>query len=80
MLVEPKVALDCPYCKESIYETLSWFKKDYSTCPFCEQGLVSGQFSSIIASIEKAFAANIEEMITGKAPGNCCGKKSSCCD
>ncbi len=79
MPYEPKVALDCPYCRESIYETLSWFKKDYSTCPACEQGLAAGQFSAVITNLEQAMAANIEEMINGAPPSSCCGKKSSCC-
>ncbi len=79
MLFEPRISLECPYCDESIYETLDWFKKDYSTCPACEQGLAAGQFSALIANLEHEMAANIEEMVNGQAPTSCCGKKSSCC-
>ena len=79
MFFEPKISLECPYCEESIYETLSWFKKDYSTCPACEQGLAAGQFSVIIANLEQDMAANIEEMVNGQPTSSCCGKKSSCC-
>jgi uncharacterized protein with PIN domain len=71
--------LDCPYCGASIYEALSWFKKDYSTCPACEQGLAAGQFSAVIANLEQAMAANIEEMLNGPPASSCCGKKSSSC-
>jgi len=78
--VESKISLDCPYCREAIYETLSWFKKDYSTCPACEQGLAAGQFAGIIKNLEQAVAASIEEMLNAKPSGSCCSKKSSCCD
>lgn len=77
--VETKIALDCPYCHESIYETLSWFKQTYSTCPACDQGLAARQFATLIAELEQAMDANIEEMLNGKPHTSCCGKKSSCC-
>ncbi len=87
MSVEPKIALDCPCCGESIYETLGWFKKTYSTCPACEKGLAATQFGTVIADLEQAMDANIEEMIYGKPHSSCCGKDSqsstdkqaSCC-
>ena len=79
MPVEPKIALDCPCCCESIYETLSWFKKTYSTCPACENGLAAGQFGSLIADLEQAMDENIEEMLHGQPHTSCCGKESSCC-
>ncbi len=78
MSLEPKVSLDCPYCKAAIYETLSWFKKDYSSCPACDQGLAAGQFAAVVANLEQAMAASIEEMINGKPESSCCGNKSSC--
>lgn len=77
MFTEAKIALDCPYCDESIYEPLSWFKKDYSTCPACDNGLAAGQFATIVTNIEQAMDANIEEMINGKLISSCCGKKSA---
>ena len=77
--VEPKIALDCPNCGKSIYETLSWFKKTYSTCPACEKGLAASQFSSVIANLEQAMDTNIDEMIYGQPHTCCCGKESSCC-
>lgn len=82
MLLETHVALDCPYCKEAIYEPLSWFKKDYSTCPFCGQGLAAEQFSRTVSDLELAMEDHVEEMLNGRpqAGGGCCGsKKSSCC-
>jgi transcription initiation factor IIE alpha subunit len=77
---ESNIALDCPYCSEPIYETLAWFKKSYSTCPHCDQGLVADQFSVIINNLEQAMDESIEEMINGKPQGGCCGAKSSCGD
>ena len=82
MPVKTKIALACPYCNESIYATLSWFKKTYSTCPACEKGLAAGQFASVIADLEQAMDAHIDEMINGAPQSSCCGggggDKSSC--
>ena len=78
MNTETKIALDCPYCNESIYEELPWFKKTYSTCPHCDKGLASGQFATVIADLEQAMDTSIEEMIHGQPHSGCCGEKSSC--
>lgn len=72
------IALDCPYCKEPIYETLDWFKKSYSTCPACDKGLVAGQFEAVVADLEQAMEESIDEMIHGRTSSGCCGSKSSC--
>ena len=82
MLEESKIALNCPYCNESIYETLNWFKQTYSTCPECDKGLSADQFAAVIHDLEQAFDLKIEELVTEKPQGGgCCGskKKSSCC-
>ena len=76
MHTETKIALDCPYCGESIYETLDWFKKSYSTCPVCDKGLVAGQFAAVIKDLEQAMNESIEEMLHGQPHGGCCGMKS----
>jgi len=76
---ETEISLDCPYCSESIFEALSWFKKSYTTCPHCEQGLAADQFSAVVADFERAMEESIEEMVNGKPKGGCCGSKSSCC-
>lgn len=78
MYTETNIALDCPYCNEPIYETLSWFKNTYFTCPACDQGLAADQFAAVIADLEEAMDASIEEMIHGQPSGSCCGKKTSC--
>lgn len=78
MSTESHIALDCPYCKEAIYQALSWFKQTYSTCPHCEQGLAASQFENAIADLEQAMDESIEELIYGQPSGGCCGKKSSC--
>jgi hypothetical protein len=75
---ETKIALDCPYCYESIYETLDWFKKSYFTCPACGKGLAAGQFAAVIEDLEQSMEESIEEMLYGQPHGGCCGKKSSC--
>ena len=82
MHTETNIALDCPYCGESIYEPLSWFKKTYSTCPGCDKGLSANQFSSVVSDLEKAMEERIEEMVNGRPQGGgCCGSKKSsgCC-
>ncbi len=77
--VEPRISIDCPYCSEAIYEPLSWFKKDYSTCPACQQGLAAGQFATLVANYEQARLDSIEEMLGGPTSTSCCDKGSSCC-
>jgi hypothetical protein len=78
---EPKIALDCPYCGASIYETLSWFKKTYSTCPSCDKGLAADQFSAVLADLEQAMDASIEEMVHGTSHGCCCcGNRTGTCE
>lgn len=80
MYTETNIALDCPYCGASIYESLTWFKKTYSTCPYCDKGLAASQFATVISDLEQAMTENIDEMVYGKSQGGgCCGKKSSCC-
>ena len=78
MYTEPNIVLDCPYCNKPIYETLSWFKKAYFTCPNCDMGLADSQFSTVVADLEHEMDASIEEMINGQTESGCCGKKSSC--
>ena len=77
MSTETCIALDCPYCKEAIYEPLSWFKQTYSTCPYCEQGLSAGQFEESITDLEQAMEESVKDLIYGLQGGGCCGKKSS---
>jgi hypothetical protein len=81
VLSETHIALECPYCSETIYESLSWFKKSYSTCPLCDKGLVADQFTKAVSNLEAAMDEHIEEMVNGQSHGGgCCGsKKSSCC-
>ena len=79
MPIEPKGALDCPCCGESIYETLNWFKKACSTCPACAGELTADQFAVVITDLEQAMAANLEEMVHGQPSSSCCNKKSTCC-
>ncbi len=79
MYTEPNITLDCPYCNEAIHETLSWFKTTYFTCPACDQGLAADQFATVIADLEEAMDASIEEMLNGQPNSSCCGNKSSCC-
>lgn len=78
MSSEARIELACPYCNEPIYETLSWFKKPYSTCPACDKGLAAGQFSAVISDLEQAMDASVEEMIYGAPHKSCCGKDSCC--
>ena len=75
MSEETKIALDCPYCNTPIYETPAWFKKPYSTCPHCDQGLAADQFAAVLADLEQAMEDSIEEMLYGKQHG-CCGQDS----
>ena len=76
---ERKISLECPYCNSAIYRPLSWFRRSYSTCPACDQGLAAGQFDGAVAEIEQELDAQIDEMVLGRAKSGCCGKKSSCC-
>ena len=74
---ETQVALDCPYCGESIFETLSWFKRAYFTCPLCDNGLADSQFAAVISALEQSMDESIEEMIHGRPHGGgCCGTGS----
>ena len=75
---EESIALQCPYCGDTIYEKLNWFKKAYSTCPACDRGLSADQFATVIADFEEAVDAHIDEMMA-PAPSGGCGCKSSCC-
>ncbi len=75
---EIMIALDCPYCGESIYEALSWFKQTYSTCPSCDKGLAAGQFAAVVADLEQAMEDRVEELVNGQPNTGCCCKKSSC--
>ena len=79
MFSEEKIALDCPYCGTAIYQPLSWFKKAYSTCPTCQQGLAASQFAVAVEEVEQEFNAQIEDMVKGASQTGCCGKKSSSC-
>ena len=78
MLHEENIALDCPYCGEGIYQPLRWFKKTYSTCPFCQRGLAAGQFAAAVDEIERALDQRIEEAMGPSPKSGCCGGKSSC--
>ncbi|KIH77089.1 hypothetical protein SAMN05660860_00406 [Geoalkalibacter ferrihydriticus] len=78
MLKESKIALDCPYCKETIYQPLSWFEKDYSTCPTCGKGLAAGQFAAAVNEIKQAQDACVDDLFSVQSGSSCCGKKSSC--
>lgn len=79
MLAEENISLDCPYCGEAIYETLSWFKKTWSTCPACQKGLSAGQFASVIDDLEKALDEEIEGMVKGAPESGCCGRSKGGC-
>lgn len=79
MLEEEKVSLDCPYCGEAIYETLSWFRRTYFTCPACQKGLAASQFATVIADIGQALDARIEETVKGAPDSGCCSKKKTSC-
>lgn len=79
MSAEERISLDCPYCGAEIYETLSWFKKTYSTCPACQKGLSAGQFAAVIEEIEQALDAEIEAMVKGKPEAGCCGHGKGNC-
>ena len=76
---ESKIALNCPYCEESIYEPLDWFKQANSVCPACDKGLTAEQFAAVVADLEQAIDTNIDEMVSEQPKTSCCGKKSSCC-
>jgi hypothetical protein len=73
VLAEELLMLDCPYCGAAIHQTLSWFKKTYSTCPACDKGLAATQFEATILALEQAMDESIDEMLNGKKPEGCCG-------
>ena len=65
------ITLDCPYCRVDIRQPLAWFKQAYFTCPACGGGLTEGQFAGIVADLEAAFDASIDEMLQGRSGCNC---------
>jgi len=73
VLAEEMLMLGCPYCGAAIHQTLSWFKKTYSTCPACAKGLAATQFEAAILALEQAMDESIDEMVNGKTPEGCCG-------
>lgn len=73
MFSDEMISLDCPCCREAIYQPLSWFKKTYTTCPACSAGLAAGQFAAAIGTLEEAFDARVEELVLGKPQTGCCG-------
>jgi hypothetical protein len=74
MLPEEQISLDCPSCKAPIDRPLSWFKQTYSTCPACNAGLAASQFASILADLETALDAHIDEQLQEKPASGCgCG-------
>lgn len=75
MPTKETIALDCPYCRETIYRPLSWFKQAYATCPECQGGLSASQFAERISEIEQTLDATIEEMVQGEKKTGCCCKK-----
>jgi ribosomal protein L37AE/L43A len=77
VFAEEKISLNCPYCGEEIYESLSWFKRTYFTCPACQKGLAAAQFDAIVTDIEAALDARIEEDVKGAPSGGCCHEKHS---
>ncbi len=46
-------------------------------CPFCNNGLSAGQFAQVIADLEEAMDARIDELMT-PAPPQGCACKASC--
>lgn len=73
------VSLDCPYCKITITRPLAWFQQPYSTCPGCAGGLSAAQFAPLVAELEDAFDASIDEMVAGRPGHGCSDDSSSCC-
>jgi len=78
MFAEEMIALECPYCRASLIQPLSWFKQSYVNCPACAGGIAAGQFTPLIEELERAFDASVEEMILG-TPDNGCGCDSDGC-
>ena len=76
MTKEESVALECPYCRDTIHRPLSWFKQSYFTCPACGGGLTEDQFASVVHDLEQSFDAAIDEMIQTKPACGCCHKKA----
>ena len=73
-----KISLPCPTCQATIYQTLSWFRRVYGTCPHCGAGLAAGQFAELLDAIEREFDARIEELLGERGQqgcsGGCCGR------
>jgi len=80
MTSEEIIALDCPSCRASIIQPLSWFKQVYATCPSCGGGLAATQFALQVEALEQALDDSVEEMVLGP-PGRSCSCSCSCgCD
>jgi hypothetical protein len=77
LYAEEEIALECPYCREDIYQPLSWFKQTYFTCPACGGGLAAGQFETLVTALEEAFEASVEEMLQGEPAKGCCGSSQA---
>lgn len=76
MFLEETITLDCPCCLAAISQSLSWFRKTYSTCPHCGGGLAASQFAAQLNVIEEAFDDAVDEMVRGvPAAGGCCQNK-----
>ncbi|MDW7645834.1 MAG: hypothetical protein SCI25_12445 [Desulfuromonadales bacterium] len=76
MTKEETVALECPYCRNTIHRPLSWFKQPYFTCPACAGGLTENQFAPIVRDLEQAFEQTIDEMVHPKPACGCCHRKA----
>ncbi len=80
MPFESKISLGCPACDELIYREMSWFRKNFPTCPHCQQTLRGEQFDAALHALEQAMDLSIDEMLAPAGHGGCCGsKKSGCC-
>ncbi len=81
MSVEEMISLECPHCKNELYQPLTWFKEPSFICPACGKMLTAGEFATTIAALEEAMDAYHAEMINGETPpatGCCGGGKGHC--
>ncbi|MDO3379143.1 hypothetical protein [Geoalkalibacter halelectricus] len=78
MNFERKIALDCPYCKKTIFQPARWFKQAYFTCPHCQKGLAEGQFARLLADLEQAEDACIDALLQDSGKSGCCSKAGGC--
>ena len=80
MSVEEMISLECPHCKNELYQPLAWFKESSFTCPACGKVLTAGEFTTTIAALEEAMDAYHAELINGETPPavGCCGSKGHC--